>query len=105
MGPAVFEGQGVGEYIQVVAVTGELDLSNASNLARQVETAVRSGRNCVVIDLSDGSMVVVAPESIVVLKDFHNAASLRAMLNPPISEMCTRMKSISRSRISGTYSA
>jgi anti-sigma B factor antagonist len=52
MGPAVFEGQGVGEYIQVVAVTGELDLSNASNLVRQVETAVRSGRNCVVIDLS-----------------------------------------------------
>ena len=52
MGPAVFEGQGVGEYIQVVAVTGELDLSNASNLVRQVEAAVRSGRNCVVIDLS-----------------------------------------------------
>jgi anti-sigma B factor antagonist len=52
MGPAVFEGQGVGEYIQVVAVTGELDLSNASSLVRQVEAAVRSGRNCVVIDLS-----------------------------------------------------
>ena len=52
MGPAVFEGEGIGEYIQVVAVTGELDLSNASSLVRQVETAVRSGRNCIVIDLS-----------------------------------------------------
>lgn len=52
MGPAVFEGQGVGEYIQVVAVTGELDLSNASGLVRQVEAAVRAGRNCVVIDLT-----------------------------------------------------
>jgi stage II sporulation protein AA (anti-sigma F factor antagonist) len=52
MGPAVFDGESVGEYIQVVAVIGELDLSNASGLVRQVETAVRSGRNCVVIDLS-----------------------------------------------------
>src|SRR4051794_18984033 len=52
MGPAVFEGEGVGEYIHVVAVSGELDLSNSSGLVRQVESAVRSGRNCVVIDLS-----------------------------------------------------
>ena len=52
MGPAVFEGEGVGEYIQVVAVSGELDLSNSSGLVRQVESAVRSGRNCVVIDLT-----------------------------------------------------
>ena len=52
MGPAVFEAEGVDEYIQVVAVAGELDLSNASGLVREVEVAVRSGRNCVVIDLS-----------------------------------------------------
>jgi anti-sigma B factor antagonist len=52
MGPAVFEGESVDEYIHVVAVIGELDLSNASGLVRQVETAVRSGRNCIVIDLS-----------------------------------------------------
>jgi anti-anti-sigma factor len=52
MGPAVFEAEGVDEYIQVVAVIGELDLSNSSALVREVETAVRSGRNCVVIDLS-----------------------------------------------------
>jgi anti-anti-sigma factor len=52
MGPAVFEGQGVGEYIHVVVVTGELDLSNASGLVRQVEAAVRTGRNCVVVDLT-----------------------------------------------------
>jgi anti-anti-sigma factor len=53
MGSAVFEGEGVGEYIHVVAVSGELDLSNSSGLVRQVESAVRSGRNCVVIDLSE----------------------------------------------------
>ena len=52
MGPAVFEGEGVGEFIHVVGVTGELDLSNSSGLVRQVESAVRSGRNCVVIDLT-----------------------------------------------------
>jgi anti-anti-sigma factor len=53
MGPAVFKGEAVGEYIHVVAVSGELDLSNSSGLVRQVELAVRSGRNCIVIDLSD----------------------------------------------------
>ena len=53
MGAAVFEGEGVGEYIHLVAVSGELDLSNSSGLVRQVGSAVRSGRNCVVIDLSE----------------------------------------------------
>jgi ferric-dicitrate binding protein FerR (iron transport regulator) len=38
------------------------------------------GGGRVVIDLSDGSMVVVAPESIVILKDFHAASSLRELL-------------------------
>jgi anti-anti-sigma factor len=52
MGPAVFKGEELGEYIHVVAVSGELDLSNSSALVRQVELAVRSGRNCIVIDLS-----------------------------------------------------
>jgi anti-anti-sigma factor len=52
MGPAVFEGDEVGEFVQVVVVSGELDLSNASSLVRQVESAVHSGRNCVVIDLT-----------------------------------------------------
>jgi ferric-dicitrate binding protein FerR (iron transport regulator) len=37
------------------------------------------GGGRVVIDLSDGSMVVVAPESIVILKDFHAASSLREL--------------------------
>ena len=37
------------------------------------------GGGRVVIDLSDGSMVVVAPESIVVLKDYRAAASLREL--------------------------
>ena len=37
------------------------------------------GGGRVVIDLSDGSMVVVQPESVVVLKDFRAAASLREL--------------------------
>ena len=37
------------------------------------------GGGRVVIDLSDGSMVVVAPESIVILKDFRSASSLREL--------------------------
>ena len=37
------------------------------------------GGGRVVIDLSDGSLVVVAPESVIVLKDFRNASSLREL--------------------------
>jgi hypothetical protein len=37
------------------------------------------GGGRVVIDLSDGSMVVVAPESVVVLKDFRSASTLREL--------------------------
>jgi hypothetical protein len=37
------------------------------------------GGGRVVIDLSDGSMVVVSPESVVVLKDFRTAGSLREL--------------------------
>ena len=37
------------------------------------------GGGRVVIDLSDGSMVVVAPESVVILKDFRTASSLREL--------------------------
>jgi hypothetical protein len=37
------------------------------------------GGGRVVIDLSDGSMVVVSPESVVILKDFRNAGSLREL--------------------------
>jgi len=39
------------------------------------------GGGRVVIDLSDGSMVVVQPESVIVLKDFQAAASLRELFD------------------------
>jgi hypothetical protein len=45
------------------------------NPGDRIET--RDGR--VVIDLSDGSMVVVEPGSVIVLKDFHQAGSLREL--------------------------
>src|SRR5215471_11909514 len=44
------------------------------NPGDQVDT--RSGGR-VVIDLSDGSMVVVEPQSLIVIKDFRQAESLR----------------------------
>lgn len=51
--PGLFEGESVNDAIQILAVRGELDLSNASALVRQVEAAVRSGRRCIVIDLNE----------------------------------------------------
>jgi anti-sigma B factor antagonist len=52
VGPAAFEVETLAEHIQLVAVSGELDLSNSAELSRQVESAARSGGGAVVIDLS-----------------------------------------------------
>lgn len=51
MGPAAFEAESVDDRVQLVAVTGELDLSNSWELRRRVEDALRSGRSSVVLDL------------------------------------------------------
>jgi anti-anti-sigma factor len=53
MGPATFEGQSLDESIELLAVSGELDMSNSTELRRRVERAVREGRNRVVIDLDE----------------------------------------------------
>jgi anti-sigma B factor antagonist len=53
MGAAAFEAEGVDEYIQLITVDGELDLSSSAELRRRVESALKEGRNAVVIDLSD----------------------------------------------------
>jgi anti-sigma B factor antagonist len=53
MSAAAFDAQSLDEYIQLIVVEGELDLSSSSELRRRVEAALREGRNCVVIDLSD----------------------------------------------------
>ncbi|HEY6346129.1 MAG TPA: FecR family protein [Bryobacteraceae bacterium] len=37
------------------------------------------GGGQIVIELTDGSMIVVQPESVIVIKDFHSAASLREL--------------------------
>jgi anti-sigma B factor antagonist len=52
VGPAAFEVETLAEHIQLVAVSGELDLSNSAELRRRVESAMRSGGAAVVIDLS-----------------------------------------------------
>jgi anti-anti-sigma factor len=51
MAAAAFEAQSVDDYIEIVAVTGELDMSSSAELRRRVEDAVRAGRNSIVIDL------------------------------------------------------
>jgi anti-sigma B factor antagonist len=53
MSAAAFEAEGVDEYIQLIVVEGELDMSSSSELRRHVEASLREGRNCVVLDLSD----------------------------------------------------
>jgi anti-sigma B factor antagonist len=53
MSAAAFEGEHLDEYIQLLVVKGELDLSSSAELRRRVETSLKAGRNCVVIDLSD----------------------------------------------------
>jgi anti-sigma B factor antagonist len=52
MGPAAFEVETLAEHIQLVTVSGELDLSNSAELRGRVESAIRSGGGAVVIDLS-----------------------------------------------------
>jgi anti-sigma B factor antagonist len=53
MSAAAFDAESLDEYIQLIVVEGELDLSSSSELRRRVEAALREGRNCVVLDLSD----------------------------------------------------
>jgi anti-anti-sigma factor len=53
MGAAAFDAERLDDYIQVIAVEGELDLSSSSELRRLVEGSLREGRNCVVLDLSE----------------------------------------------------
>lgn len=50
MRSAAFEEEVVGST-QLLAVTGELDMTSSTELRRLVERALTAGRNCVVIDL------------------------------------------------------
>ena len=53
MSAAASEDEHLDEYIQLLTVSGELDLSSSAELRRHVETSLKNGRNCVVIDLSE----------------------------------------------------
>jgi hypothetical protein len=72
---------------RAASVTGSAVLSNPSSAVTLTPGYILSpgdridtrGGGRVVIDLSDGSMVVVSPESVVVLKDYRAAASLREL--------------------------
>jgi hypothetical protein len=80
--------QGGPVVARAASVSGPSVLSNASvgavgltpgyilNPGDRIDTR---GGGRVVIDLSDGSMVVVQPESVIVLKDYRAAASLREL--------------------------
>jgi anti-sigma B factor antagonist len=53
MSAAAFEAEGLDEYIQLIVVEGELDLSSSAELRRRVEAALKEGRNSVVLDLTE----------------------------------------------------
>jgi anti-anti-sigma factor len=52
MGAAGFEVESIAEDVELVAVSGELDLSNAFELRVRVEASLRSRDSAVVVDLS-----------------------------------------------------
>ena len=73
---------------RAASVTGASVLSNAAGLAMGLTAGYilnpgdridTRGGGTVVIDLSDGSMVVVQPGSVIVLKDYRQAESLREL--------------------------
>jgi hypothetical protein len=73
---------------RAAGVSGQAVISNAGTAPLLLTTGYTlspgdhidtRGGGRVVIDLSDGSMVIVAPESMVVLKDYRTAASLREL--------------------------
>jgi anti-anti-sigma factor len=53
MSAAAFDAESLDEYIQIITVEGELDMSSSAELKRRVESALRVGRNSIVIDLAD----------------------------------------------------
>jgi anti-sigma B factor antagonist len=75
MGPAAFEGQSLDGSVELVAVSGELDMSNSSELRRRVERAVRAGRDRVVIDL--GGLTHMDSSGLAALIDSHQLAEAR----------------------------
>jgi anti-sigma B factor antagonist len=75
MGPATFEGQSLDESIEVLAISGELDMSNSSELRRRVERALREGRHHVVIDLD--RLTHMDSSGLAALIDCHQLAEAR----------------------------
>jgi anti-sigma B factor antagonist len=75
MGPAAFEGQSLDESVELLSVSGELDMSNSSELRRRVEKAVRVGRDRVVIDLD--ALKHMDSSGLAALIDSHQLAEAR----------------------------
>jgi FecR protein len=69
---------------------GSFSLSAGFQLNPGDRVDTRSGGR-VVIDLSDGSMVVVEPQSVVVLKDFRQAESLRELFEISLGKVRVRI--------------
>src|SRR5581483_11476729 len=86
---------------RATSVTGRAMISNGNGLSPfaltrgfglnpgdRVDTR---GGGQVVIELSDGSMVVVQPESVVVLKDYRGAGSLRELFEITLGRVCVKI--------------
>lgn len=75
MGSAAFEGQSLDGSVELLSVSGELDMSNSSELRRRVERSVREGRDRVVIEL-DG-LKHMDSSGLAALIDSHQLAEAR----------------------------
>jgi anti-sigma B factor antagonist len=75
MGPAAFEVESIADDVELVAVIGELDLSNAFEFRRRVETGLRSRGSAVVVDLS--GVTHMDSSGLAALIDAHQAVQER----------------------------
>jgi anti-anti-sigma factor len=75
MGPAAFDIESLAEHVQLVAVSGELDLSNSAELRRRVADALRTGPTSLLVDL--GGVTHMDSTGLAALIDTHQVAAAR----------------------------
>lgn len=89
-GPLAARAASVTGSAVVSGPAGSFALSSGFQLNPGDRVDTRSGGR-VVIDLSDGSMVIVEPQSIVLLKDFRQAESLRELFEITLGKVRVRI--------------
>lgn len=75
MGAAAFKDESVDDSVDLVAISGELDISNSAELRRRVEAAFEGGRKCLVLDL--GGLTYMDSSGLAALIYAHQLAAAR----------------------------